>query len=366
MQMLPLAIALAASSVFGFAGFEADAASKTIEIDGETVACVDRTVQSQMAVVDAHVHFRPFGGKALPFEEVVQYLEKAGVRFVTVYGIGQMLPVSSSCTYYLDCPGTPVMPTLKNDFFNAVNYITKGSGTVHITLSMSFPDLTQPETVLDGIRLLDKEFPGVFKWMGEVNLVKQALFGNHRLAVPMTKIEKWAPFMAELRKRDMPISIHSDLGSNEEPTRYLPWIEEVLRLYPDNKIIWMHLGLSRELTIIDVNNHIAVLQSLLDRYPNLMLDIAWRVIDDNYFSDPKLRVQYVPFLNTYSDRILPGSDFVASINKNFEVYQEELEVTSRIIRYLDNDAFRNIALGENYFRLLGLDEKAPVVCSRPD
>ena len=37
---------------------------------------------------------------------------------------------------------------------------------------MSFPDLTRPETVLPGIRLIDREFAGVFRWMGEVNLVK--------------------------------------------------------------------------------------------------------------------------------------------------------------------------------------------------
>ncbi|MDE0411211.1 MAG: amidohydrolase family protein [Gammaproteobacteria bacterium] len=360
MKIISLVITFAASAVFTFAGLEAGATSETA--DGETIACYDRAVQPNTAVVDAHLHFRPFGGRALPFEEVVQYLEKAGVQYATVYGIGQMLPISSSCTYYLDCPGTPVMPTLKNDFFNAVNYITKGSGTVHMTLSMSFPNLGQPDTVLDGMRLLDREFPGLFKWMGEVNMVKQALFGNHRLAIPISKIAKWEPFMAELRKRDMPIAIHSDLGSNEEPTRYLPWIEEALRLYPDNKIIWMHLGLSRELTTIEADRHIAILQSLLDRYPKLMLDIAWRVIDDHYFSDPGLRAQYIPFLNAYSDRILPGSDFVASSNKSFEVYRAELEVTSRIIRHLDDDAFRNIALGENYFRLLDLDESAPEIC----
>ena len=55
--------------------------------------------------VDAHLHFRPFGGHALPFEEVVSYLEKTGVRFVNIYGIGQMLPVSSTCTYYLGLSG---------------------------------------------------------------------------------------------------------------------------------------------------------------------------------------------------------------------------------------------------------------------
>ena len=76
---------------------------------------------------------------------------------------------------------------------------------------------------------------------------------------------------------------------------------------------------------------------------------------NNFFSDPLIRAQYVPFLNEYSERILPGTDFVASGNKTFEVYREELETTSRIIRHLDDTAFRNIALGENYFRLLGLD-----------
>jgi len=29
-------------------------------------------------------------------------------------------------------------------------------------------------------------------------------------------------------------------------------------------------------------------------------------------------------------------------------------IASRINRYLDDNAFRNIALGENYFRLMGL------------
>lgn len=168
--------------------------------------------------------------------------------------------------------------------------------------------------------------------------------------------------MTVLRKRGMPIAIHSDLGNDEEPTRYLPWIEEVLRLYPDNKIVWMHLGLSRELVTIDAEQHIAVLESLLDRYPNLMLDISWRVIDDNYFSNPRIREQYVPFLNEYSERILPGTDFLASGNKSFEIYRAELEITSRILGYLDDAAFRNIALGENYFRLLGLDQEALPVC----
>ena len=34
---------------------------------------------------------------------------------------------------------------------------------------MTFPDLADPESVLDGMALLDAEYPGLFRWMGEVS-----------------------------------------------------------------------------------------------------------------------------------------------------------------------------------------------------
>ena len=324
--------------------------------------CYDRSAQSQTAVVDTHLHFRPFGGPAIPFEEMVSYLEETGVLFANVYGIGQMLPVTSSCTYYVDCPGMPVTPTLKNDFVNAANHILNASSGVHLTLSMSFPDLSRPETILPGMQLLDEEYPGAFAWMGEVNLVKQALFGNGRTPVSLTTLPKWAPFMEALRDRSIPLAIHADLGHDKEPTRYLPLMEDVLRLYPDNTIVWVHMGLSRELVEIDAAQHVRIVKSLLDRYPKLLVDIAWRVIDDAYFSDPDNRALYVSFLNEYSERILPGTDFLASRDKDIDVYRTELQVTSRILRDLDDTAFWNIALGQNYFRLLDLDYTAPPVC----
>ena len=329
---------------------------------GDGAACYDRAVRPQTAVVDSHVHFRPFGGPAVPFEEVVQYLQATGVLFANVYGIGQMLPASSPCTYYLDCPGTPLTPTLRNDFVNAANAVVKTPDGLHLTLSMTFPDLADPDSILDGMALLDAEYPGLFRWMGEVNLVKQAVFANGRGPVPAEAIDGWAGFMAVLRERGIPLAIHADLGNDDEPTLYLPLMEQVLDRYPDNPIVWMHMGLSRELTTMDPVQHAALMASMLARHPNLMLDITWRVIDDAYFSTPEGRAAYVPFLNAHSERILPGTDFLASSDKDFDVYREELEVTSRILGHLDDEAFRNIALGENYFRLLGLDYEAPPVC----
>lgn len=342
----------------------APAAPVSISMFQGVGGCYDRSTMPHTAVVDTHLHFRPFGGPAIPFVEVLEYLEAAGVLFANMYGIGQMLPAASDCTYYLNCIGTPVTPTLKNDFVNGVNLAAHKPDRVRLIPSMTFPDLAKPDAVLRGMRLLDAEFPGLFRWMGEVNLVKQALFGNAHEVVPLDVIPDWAPFMTLLRERGIPIAIHSDLGNNEDMTRYQPWIEEVLRLYPNNKVVWMHLGLSRELTRVDPAEHIRIMRSLLERYPNLLLDLSWRVVDDSVFTEPEMRARYVEFINSHSDRFLPGTDFVASANKSFDVYREELEVTGRIHRELNDDAFRNIALGQNYFELLDLDLQAPAICPR--
>ncbi|MCD8504230.1 MAG: glutaminase A [Burkholderiaceae bacterium] len=324
--------------------------------------CHDRARDPYLSVVDSHIHFLPFGGPGIPFAEMIDYLDRSGVRFVNVYGIGQTLPADSRCLYYLDCPGTPVLPNSGNDIVNAKAYLESKPSRVHVTLSMSFPDLENPQTILATLKQLDNEFPDLFRWAGEVNLVKQALFNNgHQPPSPET-LKQAAPFMAELRQRDMPLNIHADLGNTEQPLKYRDLINEFFSLYPDNKIVWSHMGLSKELTRIDPAQHIAVMEDFLQRYPNLMIDLSWRVVDDLYFSKPDIRAHYIDFLNRHSMRILQGTDFVGSRNKNFDVYREELEVTSRINQYLDDEAFRNIALGESYFRFAGLPYTAPPIC----
>ncbi len=324
--------------------------------------CYDRETMGETFVVDAHNHFRPFGGAAKSMTEINQYLLDTGVLFVNVFGIGQSLPVSSTCEYYLDCVGTPALPSMKNDFVNAMNYLDADPVGTIMTISMTFPDLANPANVVEQIKIMDTEYPGMFKWMGEVNLVKQALFGNHHAATPKAAIAGWAPFMKVLRERNIPFSIHADLGSDDEPAKYLPLMQEVLYQYPDNKIVWVHMGLSKELSRANPDWHIKTMQAALDGSSYLMLDITWRVINDNYFKDKDMRAKYVAFLEKNSDRILPGTDFVASYKKSYAVYREEVLANSNILKDLSNSAFRNIALGQNYFNLTGMDYTAPQVC----
>ena len=327
-----------------------------------TTDCFDRSKRPPLAVVDTHLHVRPFGGPPIPYQELMKILRQNGVLFANLYGIGQRLPVQSPCTYYLNCPGEPAAPSLKSDFSNAQNSLDFKDQEMKLVLSMTFPDLSKPEEVLPQMAVLDKEYPGMFRWMGEVNLAKQALYNNGHSAVPIQAIASWQPFMAELQKRNTPIAIHSDLGNDKEPLKYVPLMEEVLKRYPNNRIVWMHLGLSKELTVIDPKQHIALLESYLRRYPNLSYDISWRVIYDQVFKDPSKRDLYVAFMNRWPKRFIPGTDFVAAAGKTEQVYREELAVTSSILAKVNNEAYRSIALGQNYFDLAGLDAVAPQVC----
>ncbi|MBJ7901171.1 MAG: amidohydrolase family protein [Cyanobacteria bacterium RI_101] len=327
--------------------------------------CYDRQTQPQSAVTDLHLHPQPFGGKSIPYPQMMSYLDRADVRFALLYGIGQTLPYDGQCAYYLDCVGIPAQPGFKNDFENAANYVEYPQKDLHVALSMTFPDLARPEEIVAGIKLLDREYPGLFQWMGEVNLHKEALRGNGHEPADLGDIREWGPFMAVLAERGIPISIHADLGDDANPTRNLAQMSEVLRLYPQNKIVWMHMGLSRELTTMNPQEHIQLMSQFLDQNPNLYLDISWTVLAEAYFNTPEKRAQYAQFFNRYPDRILAGTDFVAAAQKTFEVYQKEANITGAILADVNDEAFRRIALGQNYFDLapnLGQKFQAPSVC----
>ncbi len=321
--------------------------------------CFDRKTEPYIGVADAHFHPRPFGGQAIEPTTLFQYFDKAGVRFVTYMGIGQSLDMKSDCTYYLNCPGVKALPSIKNDFVNAQETKVYPHDNVHITLSMTFVDLAHPEGAVETIALYDREFPGMFAWMGEANVMKQALLGNGFEPPTFESIDRWAPFMKVLEQRGIPLTVHADLGNDAEPTKFVPLMQHVLKTYPNNKIVWAHMGLSKELTKMNSKLHVAIMRKALDTYPNLMLDISWDVIYNAYYQYGQ---DFIDLFNAYPTRILNGSDFVAAVDKPFEQYWKELEITSRVNRRLNDEAFRQIALGENYFRLLNLDYVAPPVC----
>jgi len=333
-----------------------------------TQPCYDRTTLPQTSAVDAHLHAYPFGGRSALYTDLMRFLDETETRFVVLMGIGQTLPYDGPCTYYKDCPGTPVTPSMRNDFNNAANFYRFPQENIAVAVAITFPDLAKPEDITEKIRLLDKEYPDLYVWMGEVNVYKEALIPNGFVAPTRQNIAAWQDAMQILRNRNMPLGIHLDLGNDDNPTQNLYLLDEILQQYPKNKIVWMHLGLSGKAIRPNAAGHIAILAERLDKYPNLSIDLSAAYFDGkSYFDTPEKRAAYVALLNNYPTRFLFGSDFVASEKKTAADYAKESLLSFDLLPEVGNTAFRNIALGQNYFNITpGLSDRfeAPQICAQ--
>lgn len=313
-------------------------------------------------IVDAHHHFRPYGGPAKDYQQLLHDIQKAGVLFVNGYGIGQTLPTDSQCHYPANCPNTPITPSLTNDIANANNQIKWPSEQLVVNLSMSFFNLNQPQNIKKQIRELRQRYPKKFNWAGEVNLVKQALFSHGHQIPSKQTIKNWQPFMDLLASENIPIAIHSDIGNDSQATQYLPLFDDVLARFPDNKIVWLHMGISKEQLKLPIKKHIAILHQRLAKHNNLYIDLSWRILQENYFNSTKNRQLYVDLIHQFPDRFITGSDIVATKSTQYKHYKGTIAKNSALFPLLNDSAYRLIVLGENYFKLAQMAYVAPMVC----
>ncbi len=313
--------------------------------------------------IDSNIHFKGYGNQSLPFETIIKWLIETNILFCTITGLGQSLPFDSACQYYLNCPNEKVKNTILKDLqigMDLNKYYQKYKNQIIILFAASFVDLNKPEKSVDYIKLLNHLFDPNIKSIGETNVCKPILKFNDYHCIDPKIIPKWKDLMFYLEKHQIPILLHCDLGDKENPTKYLYLMKNICSTYPNNKIIWPHMGISKESYTIHTDLHLQIMKELLQTYPHLYIDLTWTVLYDLLFkNNPEKCKKYASFFNQYSKRFLPGTDFVASSNKTFDNYLNELHQTSYIYKYIDNHAFRNIVLGQNYIDLYKLPYQAP-------
>ena len=65
---------------------------------------------------------------------------------------------------------------------NQLLNIVQGNSTmlsmIHLTLSMTFPNLQAPSGIFNNLNRLENTFPHAFSWAGEINVFKHALASN--------------------------------------------------------------------------------------------------------------------------------------------------------------------------------------------
>lgn len=301
-------------------------------------ACWERHgVDGFFTVIDAHNHFRPFGGPPVPFHTYIQWMLDHGILFSTMFGIGQLLvkanPRDPDCCYYLHCPSFnySVVPDPYNDRLNAEDYTHKYQGNssvqerIHLTLSATFPNLQNPKNISRDLRKLEAEFPGAFGWAGEINVFKHALasngfFNQPRVTERMVLNGDLDYLFNVLTDRKWPTTLHCDLGcdnylevpvgfDSRNPLKGCEVPNEEIQLATQNYVWWrailgpyyhsffftdnrprktfskvQHLKvwdtiLSRHKNLVVVWAHLGLSKELSDLHPNIHYHILKELFD---------------------------------------------------------------------------------------
>ena len=209
-----------------------------------------------------------------------------------------------------------------------------------------------------------KEFPGVWKGIGEVmsrhddltNLtIGDRPRGNH------PALKRLCRFAGEV---NLPVSIHHNIApvsrsSSEvkEPV-YLDELVDLFAYCPDTKFIWCHAGISRRVVVGNLPHW---LDAVLDQFgERVYIDLSWVVFEDYILKDLDA---WVALVRSHPDNFMLGSDVVGSsenLAKELRRYRPFLEKISSDPK---DPVRRKLAL-ENFSRLdadLGQKRRARMI-----
>jgi hypothetical protein len=120
-------------------------------------------------------------------------------------------------------------------------------------------------------------------------------------------------------EHDLPIFLHSNIGSVwKHVPIYLPEVETAVRDHPKTRFVWCHGGISRRIEIPSLTQD---LQGLLDKYPNLYIDVSWVVYETNLLTkDGQPNPAWIALIESHPNRLMIGSDKVG----HFADYPQEI------------------------------------------
>lgn len=172
---------------------------------------------------------------------------------------------------------------------------------------------------VDHVKRMIQWYPDFWQGIGEVMARHDDLtsltYGETARAnnLAMDRIFKFAG------EHDLPVWIHSNIGSvgRRDPI-YLAEMERAVRSHPATRFVWCHAGISRRIEIPTLTKDLC---RMLDKYPNLYLDVSWVVYEANLLKDAEPNPVWVKLVESFPDRFLIGSDKVG----RFANYHEEMQ-----------------------------------------
>jgi hypothetical protein len=162
-------------------------------------------------------------------------------------------------------------------------------------------------------------FPGFWEGIGEVMTRHDDLTALTYGDPARADNQALASVFAFAGKHDLPVFLHSDIGSvwKREPI-YLPEVEAAVGAHPETRFVWCHSGISRR---IDIPTLTSDIEGMLNKHPNLWIDVSWVVFEQDMLTkEGKPDAKWIHLIEEFPDRFMIGTDKVG----HFKDYPAEI------------------------------------------
>ena len=336
---------------------------------------------TDVVIADAHVHLLDFlqngdhlengkivekvPGAALPSGQrgkrigaVLWAMDRANVSHALISGMPFLKKWSEDESfrpdYYLDA-SSRVVHARDTDYHVALaieDFKHAGGETAREQLKRLFPCVSGFDSTdlgaVDMIAKRMKEFPGVFRCIGEV-------MSRHDDLTNLTTGERpRANHPALLRifdfagEQGIPVSIHHNIapvspGDKPKKPLYLPELLDAFNEFPDTTFIWCHAGISRRILVRDLVGHLD--RVLADHHNHVIIDLSWVVYPNYILKDLD---GWSALIRLYPDNFVLGSDTVG----RFGHYPDQIRIYDLLFDALgDRELVEKLASG-NLLRIM--------------
>jgi len=297
---------------------------------------------------DAHCHFVNFIQETDGINKLLQAMDQAEVGQVVLFG----LPVQKLWTSYdLNQPKY-------YDDNDAPCYYYSLSDEILARQVMSLPEKSRERVrpficgfnptdrnAVEHIKRMVEFRPGFWQGIGEILTRHDDLTRLTYGETSRADHEALDPVYEFAAAHDLPVWIHSDVGTRFVPKPiYLKEIENAVKNHPKTRIVWCHVGFTRDIVIPTL---LAEAERMLETYPNLWVDLSWVVFDDLIAPKGKLDQKWVDMIERRQDRIMIGTDKIGG----FSDYVREIRKYDILLDKLSPEAARKIA-SQNMLKIL--------------
>lgn len=299
-------------------------------------------------IVDSHLHYYSFTENSDGFENLIRRMDSSGVEKAVLFGTGVVKLWSEydeeQPMYYMDSDSDAY-------YFTATDY-------------MMLEELEdQPDSVKNrilpficGINPTDKAsasylekvlelYPNTVAGIGEILLKHDDLTSFTLGEQPRADSEAMYLVYELAAKYNLPVLIHENIAhSNSKDYDNLHEMENALKDNRDTTFIWAHVGISRRVT---VDNLDITADRLLSENKNLYFDLSWIVFEDYINVNQDSLNKWAKLIEKYPDRFMIGTDLVGE----FAGYRNTITRYHTLISLLSEDTAKKVC-AENILSLV--------------